>query len=212
MPNQGLGAELSARIQLEPFNAIATGIFVLAILHTFSAGRFTALAHRVQQRHDRNARAQQRSAGPSVVAELLHFFGEVEVVFGLWAIAALGGDHRIRRDWEPAKHYVNDTVNYTEPLFVVVIMALASTRPDHRLRRSGDAHAWRALGRRHAGRLVDRDPDHRAAARLVHHRAGGDDHLRAAARRGSSTTCSRVRASSTRRSACCSSTSRSAAR
>ena len=28
-----------------------------------------------------------------------------------------------------ATHYFNDTVNYTEPLFVVVIMALASTRP-----------------------------------------------------------------------------------
>ncbi|MGE3511848.1 MAG: putative Na+/H+ antiporter, partial [Vicinamibacterales bacterium] len=40
----------------------------------------------------------------------------------LGAIALYGG-------WEIAKHYVNDTVNYTEPLFVVVIMALASTRP-----------------------------------------------------------------------------------
>ena len=28
-----------------------------------------------------------------------------------------------------ATHYFNDTVNYTEPLFVVVIMALASSRP-----------------------------------------------------------------------------------
>jgi hypothetical protein len=28
-----------------------------------------------------------------------------------------------------ARHYVSETVNYTEPLFVVVIMALASTRP-----------------------------------------------------------------------------------
>jgi hypothetical protein len=31
--------------------------------------------------------------------------------------------------WSSATHYVNDEVNYTEPLFVVVIMALASTRP-----------------------------------------------------------------------------------
>jgi len=34
-----------------------------------------------------------------------------------------------RFGWETAAHYVNDTVNYTEPLFVVVIMALAATRP-----------------------------------------------------------------------------------
>jgi hypothetical protein len=31
--------------------------------------------------------------------------------------------------WATTTHYLNDTVNYTEPLFVVVIMALASTRP-----------------------------------------------------------------------------------
>ena len=30
---------------------------------------------------------------------------------------------------ESAQHYVNDTVNDTEPLFVVVIMTLAATRP-----------------------------------------------------------------------------------
>ena len=52
-------------------------------------------------------------------------------------------------------HYLNNTVNYTEPLFVVVIMALASTRPivvfaEAALRRVADA------GRRHAGGLVGR--------------------------------------------------------
>jgi hypothetical protein len=31
--------------------------------------------------------------------------------------------------WGTARHYLNETVNYTEPLFVVVVMALASTRP-----------------------------------------------------------------------------------
>src|SRR4029453_6423817 len=84
--NQGLVAELTARIQLEPFNAIATAIFALAILHTFSAARFSALAHRVQHRHDVTAHAEQRTPQPSIAAELLHFLGEVEVVFGLWAV------------------------------------------------------------------------------------------------------------------------------
>ena len=31
--------------------------------------------------------------------------------------------------WDASTHYLNTTVNYTEPLFVVVIMTLASTRP-----------------------------------------------------------------------------------
>ena len=35
----------------------------------------------------------------------------------------------MRFGWGTATHYVNDFVDYTEPLFVVVIMALASTRP-----------------------------------------------------------------------------------
>jgi hypothetical protein len=133
---QSLARLLAARVDAEPFNAIATGIFILAILHTFAAARFAALAHRVQQRRDEQARAEGRPATPSVVAGLLHFLGEIEVVFGLWAVVlliALTG----YAGWETARHYLNDTVNYTEALFVVVIMALASTRPIVRFAESG---------------------------------------------------------------------------
>ena len=41
---------LRLRLEIEPFNAIATAIFVLALVHTFAAARFAALAHRVQHR------------------------------------------------------------------------------------------------------------------------------------------------------------------
>ena len=40
----------------------------------------------------RRPRASDRVPTPSVAAEILHFFGEVEVVFGLWAVRAGGGD------------------------------------------------------------------------------------------------------------------------
>ena len=126
--DRSLAAELSSRLQLEPFNAVATLIFLLAVLHTFAAARFAALAHRVQHRHDARRRAANERPSPSVRAELLHFLGEVEVVFGLWAIVLLAAI-TVYAGWESAKHYFSDTVNYTEPLFVVVIMALASTRP-----------------------------------------------------------------------------------
>ena len=119
---------LADRVRLEPFNAIATAIFVLAIIHTFATARFAAHAHDVQHAHDARARAAGRLATPSVRAELLHFLGEVEVVFGLWGIVLLVAMIGYA-GWDTAKHYFNDTVNYTEPLFVVVIMALASTRP-----------------------------------------------------------------------------------
>ena len=119
---------LRARIDAEPFNLVVTGIFLLAILHTFAASRFAALAHRMQHRHDEQMRAAGRRPTPSVLAEMLHFVGEVEVVFGLWAVV-LAVALTTYAGWDTAKHYLNDTVNYTEPLFVVVIMALASTRP-----------------------------------------------------------------------------------
>jgi hypothetical protein len=128
VPGQGLIENLVARVELEPFNAIATGIFLLAILHTFAAARFAELAHKVQHRHELDLRAQGKPVTPSVAAELLHFLGEIEVVFGLWAAVLLVA-FTAYAGWTPAKHYLNDTVIYTEPLFVVVIMALAATRP-----------------------------------------------------------------------------------
>jgi hypothetical protein len=128
IPGQSLAATLAMRVELEPFNAVATAIFLLAIIHTFAAAQFTALAHRMQERHDRRARAIGRAEGPGVMAELLHFLGEVEVVFGLWAVVLLAAIAWYA-GWPAATHYANDTVNYTEPLFVVVIMALSATRP-----------------------------------------------------------------------------------
>lgn len=110
----GLYDVLRQQAAADPFNVVATLIFLGAIVHTFAAARIAALAHRAPE--------------GSLRAEVLHFFGEIEVIFGLWAVPLLlvmSGMH----GWQQAKHYVNDSVSYTEALFVVVIMALASTRP-----------------------------------------------------------------------------------
>ncbi len=124
----GLFEDLQARVALDPFNAVATGIFLLAVLHTFIAARFIDASHRLQARHDAASVAAGRATRPSVRAELLHFLGEVEVVFALWGIP-LVAVIALSRGWHTAVDYLNDSVNYTEPMFVVVIMALASTRP-----------------------------------------------------------------------------------
>ena len=137
---------LWARATLEPFNVIATAIFLLAILHTFAAARFARLAHNVQRRHDQRCDADGRRRTPSVLAEMLHFFGEVEVVFGLWAIVLLVAISAYE-GWTTAKGYFNGTVNYTEPLFVVVIMTLASTRPIVRCAEAGLRRIAQAAGR-----------------------------------------------------------------
>jgi hypothetical protein len=124
----GLFGTLSDRAAADPFNLVATVIFVLAIVHTFLAPRFARQSHRVQHDHDARERAAGRAPSPSMLAEVLHFFGEVEVVFGMWAVVLLVAIS-IDKGWDTAIHYMNDTVNYTEALFVIVIMALASTRP-----------------------------------------------------------------------------------
>lgn len=119
---------LASRLEAQPFNGIATGIFLLAVLHTFAANTFRRWAHAAQHAHD--ARRQARGLGPQpgFIPETLHFLGEVEVVFGLWVIALLAAIWAWF-GWETATSYINHTVNYTEPMFVVVIMAVAATRP-----------------------------------------------------------------------------------
>ena len=57
-----------------------------------------------------------------------HVFGEVEAVFGLWVVVLIGAI-TYDRGWATVLDYVGHRVNFTEPMFVVVIMAIASTRP-----------------------------------------------------------------------------------
>jgi hypothetical protein len=127
-PNAALVEVLLARVREDPLNAVATTIFALAVIHTFVAARFTEAAHQVQHRHNAAATAAGVAPRPSVAAELLHFFGDVEVVFGLWVVPLLVAI-TVARGWETASEYLNSGVDFTEPLFVVVIMAIASTRP-----------------------------------------------------------------------------------
>ncbi len=89
---------------------IAAVLFALAVIHTFSTKYFEHLAH-IQPRH----------------AGIWHLLGEVEVVFGFWAmvlilfIFAASGKHE-------AITYL-ESRNFTEPMFVFVIMVIAGTRP-----------------------------------------------------------------------------------
>jgi hypothetical protein len=123
----GLVETLHQRILAEPFNVVATGIFVLALIHTFLAARVTAYAHRVEERHRARLQAAGQPDEPSVAAEFLRFAGEVEVIFGFWVIPLVLAI-TWSKGYETAKHYLN-SVNYTEPLFVVVIMAISASRP-----------------------------------------------------------------------------------
>jgi hypothetical protein len=126
---QSIFAILKNRIKQEPFNLIATLIFFCAIIHTFLTSKFLAIAHKWEHAHEENKK--QGLAGKHSVhhgAELFDFLGEVEAVFGIWAIA-LAGAIFLFYDWKTVVNYISYRVNFTEALFVVVIMTLASTRP-----------------------------------------------------------------------------------
>ncbi|KAB2639021.1 MAG: hypothetical protein DVB25_06505 [Verrucomicrobia bacterium] len=132
----GLLELLKARVVAAPFNLVASGIFLLAILHTFACGFFSRQAHKFEQRHQAKlrSRAPQDGRWPERIEEvsfggtLWHFLGEVEVVFGLWVIA-LAAAATYFYSWLDFKNYVSEDCRFTEPLFVVVVMALAASRP-----------------------------------------------------------------------------------
>lgn len=98
-----------------PMNAGAleiTGaaLFALAVLHTFSTRYFEHLAH-------------TRTAHAGV----WHLLGEVETVFGFWAFV-LVIFMAFAYGWGTSSQYL-DSLHFTEPMFVFVIMVIAASRP-----------------------------------------------------------------------------------
>ncbi len=130
---KSIGAILRHRIQEEPFNLFATLVFFMAIVHTFLTGKFMAVSHKWEHEHrDKIRRGEADRESVSHGAELFHFLGEVEAVFGIWA-GALVLVIIFFYDWGTAVNYISYGVNFTEAMFVVVIMTLSATRPILRL-------------------------------------------------------------------------------
>ena len=130
--NMGILETLGSRIEADPFNLVAAVIFLLAILHTFMTSFFNKWSHDVQQRHIQRL-IDQGTVGTehrdvSFLAQMLHFLGEVEAIFGIWVLALMVAITSFH-DWHTVVHYIDSTVIYIEPLFVVIIMTLAATRP-----------------------------------------------------------------------------------
>jgi hypothetical protein len=143
---QSVLARLKGRIAAEPFNLIATIIFLLAIVQTFLSSKFREISHRLEAAHA--LKIADGTASPRSIAHrarVLHFLGEIEVVFGLWAIPLLMSV-LLFYDWSTVIHYVTHEVNYTEPMFVVVVMTLASTRPILKLSEAAMSRIARIFG------------------------------------------------------------------
>lgn len=125
----GLISILMHRIWQNPFNLVATLIFLCAIIHTFMAGKFLTIAKRWEAIHrERVSLGEVEKNSVHIGAGIFHLFGEVETVFGIWAIV-LGVGIMAFFDWNTMVEYLNHGVEFTEAMFVVTIMILASTRP-----------------------------------------------------------------------------------
>lgn len=89
---------------------IGAALFAVAILHTFSTKFFEHLAH-----------TRPAHAG------IWHLLGEVEVVFGFWAMILIV--MMFATDGATVATQYIDSRNFTEPMFVFAIMVIAGTRP-----------------------------------------------------------------------------------
>ena len=89
---------------------LAAAVFAVAVIHTFSTRFFAHLAH-LQPRH----------------AGLWHLLGEVEVVFGFWAFVLVAALFWLSGQ-DAAVGYLEGR-NFTEPMFVFVVMVIAASRP-----------------------------------------------------------------------------------
>lgn len=114
-------------IQHHPFNLFALIIFALAITHTLLAHQIHRYAHNLEKRWDKDHPHEKGQAKYNFWIEILYFLGEVEIIFAIWVIPLVIGISFFW-DWKLAVEYVN-SLSYREPLFVIVIMVLASTKP-----------------------------------------------------------------------------------
>lgn len=89
---------------------IGAALFAVAILHTFATKFFEHLAH-----------TRPTHAG------VWHLLGEVEVVFGFWALVLVVA--MFATDGANVATSYIDSRNFTEPMFVFAIMVIAGTRP-----------------------------------------------------------------------------------
>jgi hypothetical protein len=89
---------------------VATAVFAIAVTHTFATRYFEHLA-KLHPAHN----------------GLWHLLGEVEVVFGFWAMVLLVVI-ALHLGPEDALSYL-ESRSFTEPAFVFVVMVIAATRP-----------------------------------------------------------------------------------
>jgi hypothetical protein len=125
------------RIAVEPFNLVSALIFACAIVHTFLTPVFSKICHRYenefkalepQEHHPETGKAVAKVRDKlQFRAQFFRFMSEVEVVFGIWLVP-LFLSIILMKGWPTLVSY-SASINSAQPIFVVAIMAMASSRP-----------------------------------------------------------------------------------
>ncbi len=95
---------------IQSIQLIGAGLFAVAVLHSFATGFFERLAHK-----------------KTTYAGLWHLLGEVELVFGFWALVLVFVMCVIDGKQTTIEYLASRS--FIEPLFVFAIMVIAASRP-----------------------------------------------------------------------------------
>jgi len=100
-------------LEVDTLSLVAAALFAVAVLHTFFVSFFRKLAHRFPN--------------GSIPENIFHLLSEVEVVFGIWGglfvlLTLLTQGNLDTVAWM-------ESLSFTEPAFVFVMLAVCSTRP-----------------------------------------------------------------------------------
>lgn len=107
------------------FHVIALCLLVCAIIHTLCVDKIHHLARKLEANQ-----APKRISGNtyrSIRIHIIYFLAEVEIVFAIWVVPlffVIAGFY----GWHTAIEYIN-TRDFTEAIFVVIVLSLASTKP-----------------------------------------------------------------------------------
>ena len=132
-----LWQEWTQSAQVDYFNLVACGIFLAAIVHAFLVFKISAYAKKWDETY---AASLSQSPRKKLISQALHLLSEVEIVFVLWAIVLLIAlILNSEKGWGVMIQYLRGgdlhgadsapTSKFIEPIFVMVVMVVASTKP-----------------------------------------------------------------------------------
>ena len=109
-------------LQYTTFHSWALVFLIAAVIHTLFVDKIHKFARALEIKYPPRHAGQR-----SFFIQILYFLSEVEIIFAIWVIPlffTIAGYY----GWTTALEYIN-TRDFTEPLFVVIILSLASTKP-----------------------------------------------------------------------------------